>query len=137
MENKLPLCEQLKMQKIASKMTLRQVCEKSNVPESTISRILSGDTDRPSFEVVAKLVKAMGGSLDVLAEIKTGDETATENQLRAELAATQKELITARQELQEVLGRMNYLKKWLMAVFAAFCLFAAAIVAILLIDRLM
>ena len=51
-------------------LTTQQIVEKSGVPLSTVSRVLSGSTDNPSFETICALVKAMGGSLDDLAGIK-------------------------------------------------------------------
>lgn len=54
----------LKNLKEKSKMTSKQICEISKVPESTFSRILSGETPNPNFQTVQALVYAMGGSLD-------------------------------------------------------------------------
>lgn len=56
--------ETLKKLKDESKLTTKQISEKSGIPESTISRILSGQTDNPSFDSIYAIVKAMGGSLD-------------------------------------------------------------------------
>lgn len=51
-----------------SNMTNQQIADKSNVPVSTVNRILAGQTDNPSFLNVCDMVKAMGGSLDEVAE---------------------------------------------------------------------
>ena len=56
--------EFLKELKEKSKLTTKQISDLSGIPESTISRILSGQTDNPTFDTVCALVKAMGGSLD-------------------------------------------------------------------------
>ncbi len=56
--------EILKKLKDDSKLTTKQISEISGIPESTISRILSGQTDNPSFDSIYAIVKAMGGSLD-------------------------------------------------------------------------
>ncbi len=58
--------EDLKKLKDECKLTTRQISALSGIPESTISRILSGQTDNPSFDTICALVKAMGGSLDRL-----------------------------------------------------------------------
>ena len=52
--------EILKKLKDESKLTTKQISEKSGIPESTISRILSGQTDNPSFDSIYAIVKAMG-----------------------------------------------------------------------------
>ena len=67
--------ETLKKLKDESKLTTKQISEKSGIPESTISRILSGQTDNPSFDSIYAIVKAMGGSLDSVFEndIKTNN----------------------------------------------------------------
>ena len=68
--------EILKKLKDESKLTTKQISEKSGIPESTISRILSGQTDNPSFDSIYAIVKAMGGSLDSVFEndIKTNND---------------------------------------------------------------
>lgn len=45
-------------------LTTQQIADRSGIPASTISRILSGQTDNPSFQTVSDIVRAMGGSLD-------------------------------------------------------------------------
>ena len=68
--------EILKKLKDESKLTTKQISEKSGIPESTISRILSGQTDNPSFDSIYAIVKAIGGSLDSVFEndIKTNND---------------------------------------------------------------
>ena len=73
--------EFLKELKEKSKLTTKQISDISGIPESTISRILSGQTDNPTFDTVSALVKAMGGSLDELAEFKTKSDDAEESSL--------------------------------------------------------
>ena len=62
--------EKLRQLKESSHMSTQQIAEKSGVPASTISRILSGQTDSPGCQTIAELVKAMGGSLDEMMGIK-------------------------------------------------------------------
>lgn len=66
---------ELKRMKEESKLTTKQISDLSGIPESTISRILSGQTDNPTFDTVYAIVKAMGGSLDQLTDIPTETET--------------------------------------------------------------
>ena len=58
--------EFLKKLKDESKLTTKQISELSGIPESTISRIMSGQTDNPSFDSICAIVKAMGESLDAV-----------------------------------------------------------------------
>ncbi len=62
--------EDLKKMKEERKLTTKQISDLSGIPESTISRILSGQTDNPSFDTICALVRAMGGSLDELTGIR-------------------------------------------------------------------
>ena len=63
------LREKLASLKETSKMTVRQISEKSGVPVSTVTRVLSGETMNPSFEVIKSIVQAMGGSVDEVADL--------------------------------------------------------------------
>lgn len=53
------------------KMTNHQLAELSGVPLSSVHRILSGQTDNPSFQTICDLVVALGGSLDEMVGIKS------------------------------------------------------------------
>lgn len=53
--------------KKAKNVTVKELSKLTNIPESTITNILNGRTENPSFEIVSKLVIALGGSLDALA----------------------------------------------------------------------
>jgi transcriptional regulator with XRE-family HTH domain len=50
--------------KIKGNFTASDIAKMSGIPEATIRKILSGETPDPRFETVAKLVAAMGGTLD-------------------------------------------------------------------------
>ena len=61
---------QLKLLKEQRKLTNQQLADLSGVPIGTINRIMSGQTDNPSFQTVCDMVIAMDGSLDELAGIR-------------------------------------------------------------------
>lgn len=71
------LCDDLKALKEKKKLTNQEISELSGIPVSTVARILSGQTDNPSFQTVCDLVIAMGGSLDELTEIDISVKTET------------------------------------------------------------
>ena len=50
-------------------LTNNEISEKSGVPLGTVNRIMSGQSEASSFNAIAAIVKAMGGSLDELAGI--------------------------------------------------------------------
>ena len=62
--DKMMLSTQLKLLKEKRKLTNQQLSDLSGVPVGTINRILSGQTDNPSFQTVCDMVMAMDGSLD-------------------------------------------------------------------------
>lgn len=61
--------ERLKEMKKRKNITASEIAAKSGIPESTVSRILNGQTENPTFVTIAAIVKAMDGSLDELAGI--------------------------------------------------------------------
>ena len=60
------IVETLKNMKSEQNLTLQQISSASGVPLSTVNRILSGQTENPSFRDVAAIVAAMDGSLDAI-----------------------------------------------------------------------
>lgn len=56
--------DRLKELKKRNNISIQKISELSGIPESTISRILSGQTESPSFVTVVEIIKAMGGSVD-------------------------------------------------------------------------
>lgn len=79
------LCDQLKALKNAKNMTSQQLSDLSGIPVSTISRILSGQTDSPSFQTICDLVIAMGGSLDELAGIDSNQQSKSVSEALVDL----------------------------------------------------
>ena len=54
--------ERLRMLKDKSGMTTKQIAEKCDIPESTVTRIFSGKTPNPTIITVMSITKAMGGT---------------------------------------------------------------------------
>ena len=64
--------DNLKNLKKEKGMSTKQIVEKTGLPEKTVSRILSGDTDNPYVDTLHRIVTALGGSLDdILADTKS------------------------------------------------------------------
>lgn len=56
----------IKSLKEAKKVTTKALSLLTNIPEPTINKILTGQTENPSFDSVTKLIIALGGSVDEL-----------------------------------------------------------------------
>ena len=53
--------ERLRILKDKSGLTTKQIAEKCDIPESTVTRIFSGKTPNPTIITVMAMTKAMGG----------------------------------------------------------------------------
>ena len=63
--------DNLKDLKRKAGMSAKQIAEKTNLPERTVTRIFSGDTDNPYVDTLRRIVAVLGGSLDdIFAESK-------------------------------------------------------------------
>lgn len=71
--------EYIRSLKQAKNITVRELSKLTNIPESTITNILNGRTENPSFEIVSKLVIVLGGSLDALAGVKENQKPGGED----------------------------------------------------------
>jgi transcriptional regulator with XRE-family HTH domain len=63
--------ENLKELKKKTGMSVKQIAEKSNLPERTVCRIFGGETDHPYADTLDMIVKALGYDLgDIFADTK-------------------------------------------------------------------
>lgn len=128
--------DNLKELKRMTGMSTKQIADKTQLPERTVNRIFSGDTDNPYVDTLHRIVTAMGGSLDdILADTKvvvateklvevkeTADVIEAErdlvqaenDMLKAKVSAYEMELELLKKELQhkdELLAVFNYFIK--------------------------
>ena len=54
----------LKELKAKKDVSAKQIAEGTHLPERTVSRIFSGDTDNPYVDTIYRIVSFLGGSLD-------------------------------------------------------------------------
>ena len=90
--------DNLKELKKKKGMSVKQIADMTNVPERTVNRIFSGDTDNPYVDTLHRIVAVLGGSLDdILADTKAvvASESVVELQENVEVA-------TAKLDLKEV-----------------------------------
>ena len=120
----MPYSEKLRQMKADSKLHTQQIADKSGFPASTITRILNGNTEEPSFSSVAKIVKAMGGSLDELVGIEPKTVTVTKTDVVHEDAR----LIDL---YERAIASKNRWIRWLFTLILALLVF---LIVILLLD---
>jgi transcriptional regulator with XRE-family HTH domain len=90
--------ENLKELKKKTGMSSKQIAEKTNLPERTVARIFSGDTDSPYVDTLHRIVSVLGGSLDgILADTKTvvGDENLATLQTEVDRIAAENVMLAA------------------------------------------
>jgi transcriptional regulator with XRE-family HTH domain len=128
--------ENLKELKKKTEMSIKQIADKANLPEKTVNRILSGETDHPRIDTLVLIVEAMGGKMseifvdtsvvvasESLVEIKETVEvveaensvvTAKNDMLETKVAALTMEIELLKKELQhkeEIIALHNYYNK--------------------------
>ena len=128
--------ENLKELKKAKGMTTKQIADATKIPESTLKRIFSGETDDPYVSTIHRIVTVLGGSLDhiladtnavlsteSLAEVKENAEIveaerklvlAELEMLRAKTSAQETEILLLKEQIKhkdEILALINYFAK--------------------------
>lgn len=79
-------------------MTVKQIAEKTNLPERTVNRIFSGDTENPYVDTLHRIVTVLGGRLDdILADTKVvvGDKNLAILQESIDAITAERDLIVA------------------------------------------
>lgn len=90
--------DKLKELKTAQGLTSKQIADATKLPERTIVRLFSGDTDNPYVDTLHRIVTALGGSLDdILADTKVvvANETLAEVKETADVAEAERDLVAA------------------------------------------
>lgn len=90
--------ENLKDLKKKAGMSSKQIAEVTNLPERTVNRIFSGDTDNPYVDTLHRIVTVLGGSLDdILADTKVvlGEENLVTLKENVEVAMAANDVISA------------------------------------------
>jgi transcriptional regulator with XRE-family HTH domain len=96
--------DNLKELKKSKGMTSKQIANATKIPESTIKRIFSGDTDNPYVDTVRRIAISLGSSLDeIFAETKVvvATETLAEVQENAVAVEAEKEVIEIKNDMLE------------------------------------
>lgn len=94
--------DNLKELKKSTGMTSKQIAEKTKLPERTVNRILTGETDHPRVDTVHLIVTALGGSLnDIFADTNAvvATETLVAVKENAEVIEAERNLVLAELEM--------------------------------------
>ena len=119
----MAISNQLKLLKEKRHLTNQQLADLSGVPIGTVNRILSGQTDNPSFQAVCDMVMAMDGSLDEMVGIK-------EEASPSDKKSASKEII----QLYE--GIIADKEKWMLRLFSCCCVLTIVLIGIVAYDLL-
>lgn len=125
------LYEALRQLKAEKNLSTNQIAARSGIPASTISRILSGQTDSPNIQTIAAIVNAMGGSLDELVGIK--EHVPPNAEEMRELRADNKAL---RAQLDENKAELRRARKWLLSLAILCGALALCFATLLIVDAL-
>lgn len=135
--------QRLKALKAERRLTNAQIAEVSKIPLQTVTRVISGATQNPTFDTIARITIALGGSLDVIAGIATPEEQplgARVEDTIASYAELLKEKDERIQEKKEEVASLKEEKKSLRrdrnVVAAVLLALAAVAITILLVDVL-
>ena len=84
--------DNLKELKKSKGMTSKQISVLSGIPESTIKRILAGDTEDPCISTIHRIVETLGSSLDqIFADTHAVIATARFSEMKQKLDALEAE----------------------------------------------
>lgn len=121
--------DNLKDLKKKTGMSTKQIADMTNLPERTVTRIFSGDTDNPYVDTLRRIVAVLGGSLDdIFTECKTVVANtslialqADYDKITAENVALKDKVVTLEAELdrlrltlehkEEIIALHNYYNK--------------------------
>ena len=111
--------DNLKELKKSKGMTSKQISDITKIPESTIKRIFSGETDNPYVDTLHRIVIALGGSLDdifadtkvVVGNVDLSTLHAEVNRLNSELSFMQGEYLMIKEECIKINAECEILKR--------------------------
>ena len=94
--------ENLKELKKRTGMSTKQIAEKANLPERTVARIVSGETDHPRIDTLGVIVDALDGTLqDIFADTNViiATEKLVEIKEVAKVVEAERDLITVENDM--------------------------------------
>lgn len=96
--------DNLKELKKKTGMSAKQIADKARLPERTVARILSGETDHPRIDTIGLIADAMGATMrDIFADtnVIVATETLTELKEAAEIVEAELDEAATKNEILE------------------------------------
>jgi transcriptional regulator with XRE-family HTH domain len=96
--------DNLKELKKKTGMSVKQIADRSKLPERTVARIISGETDHPRIDTIGLIVDAMGCTLrDIFADtnVIVATETLSEVKEVAEIVEAERDEVATKNEMLE------------------------------------
>lgn len=90
--------DNLKELRRSAGLSLHQIAEATKIPEVTVKRIFSGETDNPYVDTLHRIVVALGGSLDCIfadTKVVVATERLVEVKESADVIEAERNLIAA------------------------------------------
>lgn len=122
----------IKMLMERENITQAELVNLTDIPQGTLSRILNGSTDCPSYANIAAIIKALHGSLDVMAGIV--DEPDDKPVTMSERELYEKLIADKERQLRSINGILEQKQQWLRRMWRALILTIVIIGIILIID---
>lgn len=122
----------MKMLMERENITQAELAKLTDIPQGTLSRILNGSTDCPSYANIAAIVKALHGSLDVMAGIV--DEPNDKPVTMSERELYEKLIADKERQLRSINGILEQKQQWLRKMWRALIVTIIIIGIILIID---
>lgn len=113
-------------------VTQAELSKMTDIPQGTLSKILNGLTDCPSYANIAAIIKALHGSLDVMAGIV--DEPGEKPVTMSERELYEKLIADKERQLRSINGILEQKQQWLRRMWRALILTVIIIGIILVID---
>ena len=96
--------DNLKDLKKKTGMSTKQIADKANLPEKTVNRILSGDTDHPRIDTLVLIVEAMGGKMNEIfadTNVVVATESLVEIKETAKVVEAENSVVYAKNDMLE------------------------------------
>lgn len=96
--------DNLKELKKKTGMSAKQIADKARLPERTVARILSGETDHPRIDTIGLIADAMGATMrDIFADtnVIVATETLSEVKEVAEIVEAERDEVATKNEMLE------------------------------------
>ena len=90
------------MRKQSGNPSIKAIADKANLPERTVNRIFSGETDNPYADTLHQIVTALGGTLtDIFADtnVVVSTDSIVELKETAEAVAAQNDLVSVENDM--------------------------------------